>query len=229
MLWIWSTLDCSTVCRLSIRVKKVFKRAIKIENLSVPPLPLNSFTNKQTHYFTSICTYGLQPTSLFCPCNFPGKNTGVGCRFLLQALMEASFLWWGILNEFIHIGADKTRTSRLCNMGSLILLLGGNTYLDNNCWQLLGTSQCIKTHDTSIHVYQLCSLLDWWLVITICTSTACPVSRLLPFGGMLIQYSYSTLQSPFKTFHFSCNACPTFLLLLFGALMPGIAKNSSSW
>ena len=112
----WSTLDHSTICRLSIRIKKVFKRTIKIENLSVPPLPLNSSTNKPTHHFMSICIYGLQPTSLFCPCDFPGKNTGVGCRFLLQALMEASFLRWDILNEFIHIGADKTRTSRLCNM-----------------------------------------------------------------------------------------------------------------
>ena len=28
--------------------------------------------------------HGLQPTKLLCPWNFPGKNTGVGCHFLLQ-------------------------------------------------------------------------------------------------------------------------------------------------
>ena len=28
--------------------------------------------------------YGLQPSRLLCPWNFPGKNTGVGCHFLLQ-------------------------------------------------------------------------------------------------------------------------------------------------
>ena len=28
--------------------------------------------------------YRLQPTRLLCPWNFPGKNTGVGCHFLLQ-------------------------------------------------------------------------------------------------------------------------------------------------
>ena len=26
----------------------------------------------------------LYPTSVLCPCNFPGKNPGVGCHFLLQ-------------------------------------------------------------------------------------------------------------------------------------------------
>ena len=28
--------------------------------------------------------HGLQPTRLLCPWNSPGKNTGVGCHFLLQ-------------------------------------------------------------------------------------------------------------------------------------------------
>ena len=28
--------------------------------------------------------HGLQPTRLLCPWDFPGKNTGVGCHFLLQ-------------------------------------------------------------------------------------------------------------------------------------------------
>ena len=30
--------------------------------------------------------HGLQPTRLLCPWNFPGKNTGVGCYFLLQGI-----------------------------------------------------------------------------------------------------------------------------------------------
>ena len=29
---------------------------------------------------------GLQPTRLLCPWDFPGKNTGVGCHFLLQGI-----------------------------------------------------------------------------------------------------------------------------------------------
>ena len=30
--------------------------------------------------------HGLQPTRLLCPWNSPGKNTGVGCDFLLQGI-----------------------------------------------------------------------------------------------------------------------------------------------
>ena len=29
---------------------------------------------------------GLQPTSFLCPLDFPGKNNGVGCHFLLQGV-----------------------------------------------------------------------------------------------------------------------------------------------
>ena len=34
----------------------------------------------------SLRPHGLQPTTLFCPQNFPGKNTGVGSHFLLQRI-----------------------------------------------------------------------------------------------------------------------------------------------
>ena len=34
----------------------------------------------------SLQPYGLQPTRLFCPCEFPGKNTGVDGHFLLQEI-----------------------------------------------------------------------------------------------------------------------------------------------
>ena len=30
--------------------------------------------------------HGLEPTRLLCPWNSPGKNTGVGCHFLLQGI-----------------------------------------------------------------------------------------------------------------------------------------------
>ena len=32
----------------------------------------------------SLPPHGLQPERLLCPWDFPGKNTGVGCHFLLQ-------------------------------------------------------------------------------------------------------------------------------------------------
>ena len=36
--------------------------------------------------FDSLQLYGLQPARLLCPWNFLGKNTGVGCYFLLQGI-----------------------------------------------------------------------------------------------------------------------------------------------
>ena len=33
-----------------------------------------------------LCSHGLEPARLICPWDFPGKNTGVGCCFLLQGI-----------------------------------------------------------------------------------------------------------------------------------------------
>ena len=34
----------------------------------------------------SLLPHGLQPAKLLCPWDSPGKNTGVGCHFLLQEI-----------------------------------------------------------------------------------------------------------------------------------------------
>ena len=50
--------------------------------------------------------HGLQPTRLHCPWNFPGKNTGMGCHFLLQII----FLTQGsnpCLLHLLHWQADS--------------------------------------------------------------------------------------------------------------------------
>ena len=36
--------------------------------------------------------HGLQPSRLLCPRDFPGKNTGVGCHFFLQAIFPTQEL-----------------------------------------------------------------------------------------------------------------------------------------
>ena len=36
----------------------------------------------------SLRPYGLQPARLLCPWDSPGKNTGVGCHFLLQGIFS---------------------------------------------------------------------------------------------------------------------------------------------
>ena len=41
---------------------------------------------------------GLQPTRLLCPWDFPGKNTGVGCHFLLQGIFPTQGSNSGLLH-----------------------------------------------------------------------------------------------------------------------------------
>ena len=36
---------------------------------------------------TFLSPHGLEPASLLCPQDFPGKNTGVGSHFLLQGII----------------------------------------------------------------------------------------------------------------------------------------------
>ena len=40
----------------------------------------------------SLRPHGLQPSRLLCPWNSPGKNTGVGCHFLLQSSTDGNWL-----------------------------------------------------------------------------------------------------------------------------------------
>ena len=42
--------------------------------------------------------HGLQPARLLCPWDFPGKNTGVGCHFLLQGIFPTQRSNTGLLH-----------------------------------------------------------------------------------------------------------------------------------
>ena len=46
----------------------------------------------------SLWPYGLWPTRLLCPWNFPGKNTGVDCHSLLQGIFLTQGLNLGLLH-----------------------------------------------------------------------------------------------------------------------------------
>ena len=50
---------------------------------------------------------GLQPARLLCPWDFPGKNTGVGCYFLLQEI----FLNQGSNSSLLHCRQTLYRVS----------------------------------------------------------------------------------------------------------------------
>ena len=69
-------------------------------------------------------TRGLQPTKLLCPWDSPGKNTGVGCHFLLQGHTPISdckctqILIWGDFPES-SVGKESA-----CNAGDPSLIPG---------------------------------------------------------------------------------------------------------
>ena len=57
----------------------------------------------------SVRPHGLQPTRLLCPWNSPGKNTGVGCHFLLQKIneMETKRQWKDQWNQKLILWNNK--------------------------------------------------------------------------------------------------------------------------
>ena len=48
-----------------------------------------------------------KPTRLLCPWDFPRKNTGVGCHFLLQGVLQGIFLTQGLNPHLLHQQADS--------------------------------------------------------------------------------------------------------------------------
>ena len=56
----------------------------------------------------SLQSYGLWPSRLLCPWNFRGKNTGVGCHFLLQGIfptqgLNPCLLWLLYCRWFLYL------------------------------------------------------------------------------------------------------------------------------
>ena len=54
----------------------------------------------------SVQPHGLQPTRLLCPWNFSGKNTAMGCYFLLQGIFPTQ----GLNPHLLHQQADSLPT-----------------------------------------------------------------------------------------------------------------------
>ena len=74
---------------------------------------------------TLLQPHGLQPTRLFRPWDFPGKNTGVGCHFLLQGIFPTQrlnlhffcLLHWQVDSlSLSHLGspAAAAKSRQLC-------------------------------------------------------------------------------------------------------------------
>ena len=62
----------------------------------------------------SLWCRGLQPSRRLCPWDSPGKNTGMGCHFLLQGIFPTQ----GSSPSLLHLLLWKEDSSPLCYLGS---------------------------------------------------------------------------------------------------------------
>ena len=69
---------------------------------------------------TLLPPHALQPSRLLCPWDFPDKNTGVGCRFLLQGIFPTQ----GLNLHLLRWQADSLPLSH--QLGSSKFIMGGN-------------------------------------------------------------------------------------------------------
>ena len=74
-----------------------------------------------------------KPTMLLCPWDFPGKNTGVGCHFLLQGV----FLTQGLNRSLPHCRQTLYRLSYQGSFASLQISLGSGLAEDAGFWHLV--------------------------------------------------------------------------------------------
>ena len=108
-------------------------------------------------------TYGLSAT-IPCPWDFPDKNTGVGCHFLLQAIIMINlnkkimnpYLCWNLsLNvyssifmsfcyNFLKLPASPIRLSGV--WGQLFIFKFSSYFLTWRVWYLLETSSLFSEH-----------------------------------------------------------------------------------
>ena len=107
--------------------------------------------------------HGLQPARLLCPWDLPGKNTGVGCHFLLQGIFPTqgsnpSLLHWQV--NFLplrHQGSHAVYKTLLIFFFNLAML-GLQCCADFLSLQRAGAPLLIVVHGCLITVVSLVAL-----------------------------------------------------------------------
>ena len=188
----------------------------------------------------SLWPYGLQPTRIFCPWGFPGKNTGVGCHSLLQGIFltqgsNPGFLHCGqILYHLSHqgmvsgeVGDIRHSLEGTLAQGSYLLNKLGkamSSTFSDGCWCSLDTTcyyfSVVSSHARSLRIW-LQTLLIWALLSP---TSPCPHESpvpacldSLPFSShclflLFFPPSLSTLIS-WQTFLFPLPANHNYLIL----------------
>ena len=98
---LWGVMDMFTILIVVIVFLGVSK-FISLYILSICSLLYVVCACSVTHLSNSLWPRGLQPTRLLCSWDSPGKNTGVGCHFLLQGIFPTQ----GSNPSLLHCQAD---------------------------------------------------------------------------------------------------------------------------
>ena len=86
-----------------------------MEEVNFPPKHIEGIKVKSVSHVQLFATHGLQPTRLLCPWDFPGKDTGVLCHFLLQGIFLTQGSNPGLLHcrQFLYWLSYEGSTSYL--------------------------------------------------------------------------------------------------------------------
>ena len=134
---------------------------------------------------TILRPYGLYPARLLSPWDFPGKNTGVGCHFLLLGIFPTQ----GSNPCLLHYQAGSLPLSHQGSPLFLIVLL----FLSIICWQVYQFYWFFSKNQLLVSFYLVFKFLFYWFLdIILFTFFSCP----LPLFFLAILYSLQNLSSP---------------------------------
>ena len=165
--------------------------------------------------------YGLQPARLLHPRDSPGKNTGVGCHFLLQGIFLTQGLSPGLLaGRFFTVRATKVMIISHLSSAQNPTLSPYFTQSENNLslWPSRNSSSPILPFIWYIHPckhsncvfnmlpsLRLCSNCTYCLELLLLSLGANPIFSFKCFLG-------SPLKNAYPTDTVICTPCPTMIL-----------------
>ena len=112
----------------------------------------------------SLRPYGLWPTRPVCSWDFPGKNTGVGCHFLLQAIFLTQGSNICLLYHRQALYHLSQQEARVCVCVCVCIYMDG--YIDI---QSIGREELdmmeVTEHNTALRLQCLIQYLEEWALI----------------------------------------------------------------
>ena len=163
----------------------------------------------------SLRPHGWQPKRLLCPWDFPGKNTGVGCHFLLQEIFPTQGLHPGLpLYRLSHQGSLFQTVKMMISFFKINLFSG-----QFSCSVVSDSSQPRESQHTRLPcpsqtpgVYPNPCPLSWWChpaISCVIPFSSCPqslpasgsfsVSQLFSWSGQSVGVSASATVLPVNT------------------------------